>query len=585
MTFDTLKIKANRQPVHVVALDLDGCDLTFGTAPCTASAAAGAECYETFKTCQDQPNYDKVTKSLYFSDTVGDILRDATIPRIYPVLENISIAPTKITPNKGLGHRARVTLTLRDFPDHDRGTDPYVSTRSYIASDQGTFFGKLLARNPHYYARPMRVKIGYLDESGLDLAADFIEQTFLIEKIQGPDKSGKVKITGLDPLFLADGLKAQAPVQSEGELSAPITISATSLTLKTGQGAAYDASGEIRVNEEIITYASRAGDTFNTLTRGAWGTDAAEHDTDDGAQQCLVYQSAAVEAVVEDLMTTYAAIDASYIPSLDWADEGTEWLAAYSLTNIISEPTAVNELLAEIMEQTGTVIWWDGEAAEIKLKALVPRDPAAATPTLTDDVHFVDGKADVTDETDQRISQVWVHYSPSNYLEYSEDKNFRYALVRGDLTSEVSAAYAKPAIKRIYARWLSTGAQATQVASRLLSRFNDPPKNIKFQLDMKDSALKTGQHFYISSELIQGVDGAPVELEMQTLLSQYDYRSGILKYEALSFGFKEDRLARVAPSGSADYTAASAPDVARYAWACETVSEEMSNGDAPYTVF
>ena len=88
------------------------------------------------------------------------------IQAVYPAVKSVNIAPTKLAPGRGLSSRSRVDIQLIDFTDNDLQTDPYAADRNYIASDQGTFFGKLFARNPHYVGRALRVKLGYFNDDG-----------------------------------------------------------------------------------------------------------------------------------------------------------------------------------------------------------------------------------------------------------------------------------------------------------------------------------------------------------------------------------------------------------------------------------
>lgn len=57
MSFDSEKIKFNRERIDVVEIDLDFCSLSFGNLPCTASGSGDDKCYNTLETCQDTANY------------------------------------------------------------------------------------------------------------------------------------------------------------------------------------------------------------------------------------------------------------------------------------------------------------------------------------------------------------------------------------------------------------------------------------------------------------------------------------------------------------------------------------------------
>jgi hypothetical protein len=67
---------------------------------------------------------------------------------IFTCISGVDIAPTQLDP-KGFSVSASVSVTLQDFAHHDRGVDPYTDNRAYTPAEQGTFFGKLRARNPY----------------------------------------------------------------------------------------------------------------------------------------------------------------------------------------------------------------------------------------------------------------------------------------------------------------------------------------------------------------------------------------------------------------------------------------------------
>ena len=166
MTYATELVRVGREPVTVIEIDLDKCGNLYGGAllgtpdgTCTASLASGSECQNTRKTCQDSINFSNTdTLTLKFSD------RAIEGTTHFPCIDSTKLSPVAITPGQPFGKRASITIKLRDFPHHDRGIDPYVSTRTYTPKSQGTFFGKLLARNPYFQGRPLRLKTGYIDQ-------------------------------------------------------------------------------------------------------------------------------------------------------------------------------------------------------------------------------------------------------------------------------------------------------------------------------------------------------------------------------------------------------------------------------------
>ena len=341
MTYDSERVLVGREPLAVCDITVDSCSLTYGVAPCTASGASGSECYNTRFTTQDADNYTKTTKTYRFCES-----RYQPKPgeQMYPALESWKVAPTKLTPGKGLGHRSSVTLTFRDFPHHDRGVDPYVANRSYTPEDQGTFFGKWIARNGYYQNRPLKIRRGYVSSSGLDLTG-FSDHLYLIDRVEGPDANGVVRIVAKDVLKLVDDKKAQAPAASSGVLSADITAGQTTLVLDDSTG--YPSSGHVRIGSEIMSYTAGSafssafstafgpGDTTLSVTRAQRGTTGKAHKSGDSVQLCVTYDSTTINNAVDvafDLIDTYSEVDTdSYI---DFGDDVT--YTANSTTDILT---------------------------------------------------------------------------------------------------------------------------------------------------------------------------------------------------------------------------------------------------------
>ena len=202
-------------------------------------------CYNTFRTCQDRPNYLRGTKTFKFMD------RGAPIPAgeaLRPYLSSIKFAPTEIDPDAGVARRASVSLTAADETDSDIETDPYVAART--AKAQGTFWARFFSRVHNYSGRPARIKRAYL--TGAWNWADFTTELYQIEAMKGPSARGEVGITLKDPLKIADRVKLPAP--SGGKLGAALANNDLRLVLRLGDGTQYSPSGYVRVGDQIIRY-------------------------------------------------------------------------------------------------------------------------------------------------------------------------------------------------------------------------------------------------------------------------------------------------------------------------------------------
>ncbi len=585
MTHAAEKIKSGREPVWFVELDLDFCDLTFGVGPCTAVlAGVGLECFNTKATTQDPANYTPSAKTYTFCENRAGI---PVTSGAIPCVESVSIAPTKITVGRGLGVRASVSVTFRDFPHHDRDIDKYVATRTYTPEDQGTFWRKLRVRNPFYHGREMRIKSGYIGDP-FDYAADFVTRTYVIDRISGPDANGKVTVTGKDPLKLADGDRAQAPVANtgylQGNLNAGVDGAAAFTLLPAGVGnLEYGATGTVRIGEECILFDGRAGDVFDITVggRGQDGTTDVNHVVDDVVQECLRYTNATLNNVMSDQLVTYAGVPGAYIIAADWQSEVDEWMAGHLIDALITEPTSVREIINELCEVYMVDLWWDERDSEIKFGILAP--PTGVLADLTDANALVADTVSVVADPKARRTQVWVFYGVVNAVEsITEDTNFTTLQVYADTDAETSDEYGDVRILKYHSRWFTATGDALRLGRRILSRLRDDPRTIKFTLDAKDSTVWTGDYVELTSDRFVDQFGATETIiafitEVREIAGGHAYA-----YTALESQFKL-RYARIGPNALPDYDDAADVQRQKYGWVSENTAPQL-NGDGPYLI-
>ncbi len=552
MSFDSLRIKVGRRPITVVELILDSCSNVYGTSPCTASVGVtGAQrCFNTYKTCQDTAHYVKASKTYKFTE------ESSFLPigeNIFPCITGVDIAPTQLDP-KGFAVSASVTVTLKDFPHHDRGIDPYVSTRAYNPSEQGTFFGKLRGRNTYLENRVLKVSTGYIDDNRVIYSQS---RTYFIDHIEGPDANGTVKIIGKDALRFADSQKAKAPAQSSGVLAADISGVVTSLTLvPAGVGASYPSSGTVRIDDEVITYASITGDTLNGLTRGTDGTVADTHDAAGKVQLCLRYTAQTIPYIINDLLTTYAGLDPLYITLADWNVENSNWLSTFTSTVLLTQPEGVKDLLEEIIESTGCLLWWDDIAAQVRFKVIAPPLPSSPPMAIDETANILTGSFTVTDLQKERVSQVITYYSIKDGIADLKRENFRSVSIQVDTTGEGVNAYGTVNAREILNRWVPTDQLAAEIGSRILGMRKETPRQIGFQLDAKD-ALKTGDLVDVSSRLIQDTFGQALQIRYLVTETREIEVGSKYAYKAIQAQNTSGSAALIAPDGTPDWTLAS----------------------------
>lgn len=550
MSYDTERVLVGREPLTVVDIILGSCSLTFGVAPCTATAAAGGECYNTRFTCADTANYAATTTTYRFCE---EWYTPPPGIAMFPALVSWNVAPSKITPAKGLGHRASVSIVLKDFPHHDRGIDPYVSTR---AAPSGTFFGRLLARNPYYQSRLIKIRHGYVAGDGLDLATDFEDHVYVIDKIDGPDVNGRVRITAKDMLKLVDDKRAQAPAASSERLQR--AANSTTGILWVDDVTNMASSGTRRISGEILEYTGR-NTTLNQITgctRAQWGTTAASHSIGDTLQECVVYDGTNVKDVAYGLISNYTEVDeATYITEADWDTERDQWLVGRTVEAILSEPIGVNKLLGELTEQYGFEIWWDEIDQKITLKA---NSPPRTTRTAITDSQVIADSANIKRMSEDRLSQIWLYYSRINHADKGEDaENHRSVFIQADLEKEGTDLYGEPKIKTIYSRWINSDAIALAAISRTLRRYVDVPEEMEFELDIGATQPAMAEEIEVSSRLAQDTDGSNKAWRGQIMERDDTEPGSRRKYKAITSAFIQDRYGFIAPASTFTATATS----------------------------
>jgi hypothetical protein len=285
-----------RTSMAVIILDLDYCIRTFGTSPCLAT---GMPCYNTWGTCKYLSAYSSTLKEYKFSNVDAAVAYDGCRPYI----ENVKILPTEIKTNFTIS--GRLSVDFVDELDEDVGTDPYWSQRS---SHPGAYFRKLLARNKNYKGRRVRYYEGYSGMAEGEYVLRWIGKAENF-KITG----GRVQLEAVD--LLKDLSKIEVPPRLAIKLAVDLaqgTTAAVTLTSVTGLDT---SNGYVRVNDEIIGYATANSETRQLLTliRVAFGTTAVDHGVNDKVQKCRYFPPTNPYDLLLEMLRDDAAVPEEYI--------------------------------------------------------------------------------------------------------------------------------------------------------------------------------------------------------------------------------------------------------------------------------
>lgn len=599
----TSETTSGREPIQIVELVQPRCALFYGSAPCEAELGVTGDrkCFNTRVTCQDPDNIDlsdsivwrfvrpsaRLPRDLF--DSTGGVISTNPIPS----LVGVSTSPTRINVGGGtdsaspFGRRASLTVTLQDHPWDDSVEDKYIDEREYNPMERGTFWSKWLARNPYHGRFLVRVIEGYV---GQDLG-DMQTRLYVLERVSGPDGSGRVVLTAKDPLRLADEKRTQFPSVTDGELDDAINDSQTTSIVVLAAAAELEAdfgntgsTRYLRIDNEILRYTGKTGSgaewTLTGVLRGQLGTAAASHEANAHVQRVGRYESMECWLVANDLLDNHTPLPDDYIDLDQWNTEGNAYLQPFTITGTVAQPTSVLALLAELTEQCLFYLWWDERAQTIPIKAIRPVMEDGFTP-IDDEVNIIAGSTAMSEDPSERISRVFLYYGqkdPTRAL--TEVGNFQSVRVRVDGDAEGEDQYGDIRTRQIFSRWLTTSAQAIQTTLRLLFRFRNPPRYLTVKLDAKDRAITTADVLNVTTRAVVDDTGAEVATKWQVIAFEEVLPGETVRYDLQSFEF-QGRFWRWMADDAPDYGDATEEERENGAWFADD-DGLMSDGTIGY---
>jgi len=585
-----------REPVTFVEIDMERCTRTWGVGPCTAalSAEVPRKCFNTFGTCRvkDVPGaFASAPYTLRFCENRPGLPKgEVQLPfleRVSQITATVNIAGSdeKMSP---LGRGATVKASFRDGPHNDLGLDPYRAERisgaaqfdgvGIIPGKEGTLFGKLRARWPHYTGRAFRILEGYLDGGAFTL-----EQTrhHVMTDWIGPDEDGLVQLEAKDPLSALADDRAVFPPASNGVLSANMAagVGVVATLLAPGIGdAEYPASGRARIGSEILEY-TRSGDVITTTARGLAGTSAATHSAGDTVQHVEFVNNERIDDFAERVALT--VLPAALLPkATKWAPEISRWMPSVKLKTNIASPTGIAELLGSLAV-LGVAIYWDDVAQEMALKPNRPPDGDTVY-KLTERDNLKSVKSE--DRNGDRLTEIYFWTVQIDPTKGAKDKsNYRRTSIFPDLEAKDSRAFGDTRIRHVVCRWFDDGADTvvSGLGRRLLARFRVAPRHLTVTLDPKDRTIPLAAVVEVTTRQFQDDYGQSLPTLMQVISREPTGTDGEVEYVLQAYQFA-GRYGYATENTRPSYAASSAAQRARGMYACGTLTLKMSDGSEPY---
>lgn len=496
--------------LEFVEIDLPRCGRTYGVAPCMAAIGETGEfkCYNSPATCQDPANYLPADPL-----TVRFSAPSESLPLDVDSISNIKSVKTRaqeIKPAESLGTRESVTVSFQNHPHNDFGYDPYLSERPFNPYNQGTHWGKFIARWPNLQGKPLRTIHGRVGQSLEEMEV----RHYFIESHSGPDIKGNFSITAKDAIKFLDGNKAQAPLPSNGRLLNDITETATTLTLDpAGIGSEYSTSGIASIGDEIVSF-TRSGDVITLTGRGLRGTEQEAHEAEEVFQEALVFDSESPSDIIHHLIfgtdiqgRRYTDTPLGYADLEKWQQEVRDFYGLLLSAEIV-RPTPVKDLVSELIQQVGLEFYTDVIEQKLILRVLRARTTAV---TVTDD-NTVAGTLQFSVDEEKRVNAVFTYYGMRNPMEkLDDDGNYRSIVAKYDDDPVMALEGLPLSIKSVRSRWIpNTSRPAAEVINNaMIDRYGDTPAVCSFQLPVT-YPVRLGSQIAIGSRLFEDAQGSPL---------------------------------------------------------------------------
>lgn len=250
------------------------------------------------------------------------------------------------------------------------------------------------------------------------------------------------------------------------------------------------------------------------LTRAQKGTTAATHAAQDRAQLCLLFTAQDPADIIADLLEDFTDTPAGYIQRATWLTETAANLNRL-YTAVIAEPTAVNKLVSEVVQQGPLALWDDNVNQQIRLQVLrgIPTDAA-----LYNESNVMKNSFTVADQPEKRVTQVWVYYGQIDPTKRVDDPD-NYRQTAKSVDEDAEANFGAAAILKIFARWIPQlgGTTAATLGAKILSRYTTAPRKLGFEVfrDDNEIAPQLGGGYRFEWWNLQAADGSADNLPIQ----------------------------------------------------------------------
>jgi hypothetical protein len=523
-----------REPLQFLELIQPRCSLRFGVGDCPATGTD--KCYNTWTTCPVRNSYDglgsiawRFAPDVPHDFDIGDF-SDADNIKTNGIPGLVSISTAKSSMNVAgvldgrspFGTRSAISATLTDIPWDDYVGDHYKGDRTLPERE---YWAVWTARNAFYGGMYLKAYDGFVG----DALADMRQKLYALDKVDGPDGSRRVTLSGVDPLRLTDRDKAEFPRTTELSLAVEITAIETTIRLNVKDILDISDVAEFgnatyrlfRIGDEVIQYAAwtEIETGVYDLTgciRGFDNTTAASARIDTRAQRCGRFVDIEPWLIAKYLFQNSTRVPAAFFDFDQWADEGDGYLTTLRSTITIAEVNAIESLMGELTQQGLFNIWWNEAAQNIPMLAVRPA--IGAVTVIDGDSNILADTAVLKRQPDAMMTRCFVYYGPRNPTKSRTEKsNYQRLAGQTEAENESDNASGGKAVREVFARFINTEAHAFQLITRMFLRYREIPRFLSIRVSAKDRSIEVGQVCDVTTRTIVDKDGQVLQSRWQVI--------------------------------------------------------------------
>ena len=576
-TYEQALAEHSRTPVWLMELERQRCINIIRIPPCTADPDLGLECFNCFSTCQDKPNF---LEEFIFDDFCSMNQDPFAGETMRPYIRIVSYNATEIKDR--VTTTARINIALADVRDNDVGFDDYINTRPYNAEDRSTFWKKYLERFRNYTGRTVRLYQGFL---GIDRSEYKERFTGMLDKADFV-KNGDLQLTVLDELVELKDI--DGPPKTDISLVAGVSDTALAMTLKTTEGL-YPAPASVAVGgNEYVHYTAIDALTnqITGLTRGFRGTEASEHNEGDKVEPVLHKGPGNPFDIMKSLMLDDAGWPAGRVNSaaIDAARDfpGNDITVEY----FSHKSQGLDKVLYPLVDLMDSTLFM-AEDLSATVARRIPNVPGRDYYTLSSEGNFQDGSDSVDLNPESQFTSIEINWDLEPFGDPSKTDSYKRSQFLKDEDAIEEYGFDKSYV--INSTWIFNGYLQEELLregiytlmGRRLFRTKDAQHIIAVDIDIQDSAIKTGGFARLSTNIWPNADGSDIEHQAYMIIARKPKNTGRIGIRVMKMPVQ--KICVFADGATPDYAAANIVERQDNGFFCG--EDGTINGDPPYVFY